>query len=204
MDIKDKREQTYRIWSLSFCITLISLSYLLPFLWASLGARMVKRLPAMWETWVRSLDREDPLEKEMATHPSTLAWKIPWTEEPYRLQSMGSQRFGHDWATSLHFTFPISIPVQCLFNHWWNKYMSSCLSQISFRHITCWINPHWLIYYIALIVLVSCLKIHIFLGSVHSMWNYIEIQRSRESSYFYYLHLLRVGIWKLSSPIFSV
>jgi len=51
---------------------------------------------AMWETWVRSLDREDPLEKEMATHSSTLAWKIPWTEEPCRLQSMGSQRFGHD------------------------------------------------------------------------------------------------------------
>ena len=52
---------------------------------------MVKRLPAVWETWVRSLDREDPLEKEMVTHSSTLAWKIPWTEEPSRLQSMGSQ-----------------------------------------------------------------------------------------------------------------
>ena len=53
---------------------------------------MVKRLPAMQETWVRSLGQEDPLEKEMATHSSTLAWKIPWTEEPGRLQSMGSQR----------------------------------------------------------------------------------------------------------------
>ena len=52
---------------------------------------MVKRLPATWETWVQSLDREDPLEKEMATHSSTLAWKIPWFEEPGRLQSMGSQ-----------------------------------------------------------------------------------------------------------------
>ena len=52
---------------------------------------MVKHLPAMWETCVRSLDREDPLEKEMVTHSSTLAWKIPWTEEPSRLQSMGSQ-----------------------------------------------------------------------------------------------------------------
>ena len=58
--------------------------------------QMVKRLPAMWETWVRSLGGEDPLEKEMATHSSTLAWKIPWTEEPGRLQSMGSQRVGHD------------------------------------------------------------------------------------------------------------
>ena len=56
----------------------------------------VKRLPAMQETWVRSLGREDPLEKEMATHSSTLAWKIPWTEEPGRLQSMELQRVGHN------------------------------------------------------------------------------------------------------------
>ena len=62
---------------------------------------MVKRLPAMRETWVRFLGREDPLEKEMAIHSSTLAWKIPWTEEPDRLQSMGSQRVGHDWVTLL-------------------------------------------------------------------------------------------------------
>ena len=55
-------------------------------------AQRVKRLPAMWETWVRSLGREDPLEKEMETHPSTLAWRIPWMEEPGRLQSMGLQR----------------------------------------------------------------------------------------------------------------
>ena len=52
---------------------------------------MVKRLPAIWETWVQSLGREDLLEEEMATHSSILAWKIPWTEEPGRLQSMGSQ-----------------------------------------------------------------------------------------------------------------
>ena len=58
----------------------------------------------MWETWVRSLGREDPLEKEMATHSSTLAWKIPWMEEHGRVQSMALQRVGHDWATSLHFT----------------------------------------------------------------------------------------------------
>ena len=53
----------------------------------------------MQETWVRSLGWEDPLEKEMATHSSTLAWRIPWREEPGRLQSMGSQRVGHNWAT---------------------------------------------------------------------------------------------------------
>ena len=57
---------------------------------------MVKRVPAMWETQVRSLGQEDPLEKEIATHSSTLAWKIPWTEEPGRLQPMGSQRVRHD------------------------------------------------------------------------------------------------------------
>ena len=57
---------------------------------------MVKRLSTMWETWVRVLGWEDPLEKEMAIHSSTIAWKIPWTEEPGRLQSMGSQRVRHD------------------------------------------------------------------------------------------------------------
>ena len=60
------------------------------FLWhtlASLLAQMVKNLPAMQETWVRSLGREDPLQKEMATHSSIVAWRIPWTEEPDRLQS---------------------------------------------------------------------------------------------------------------------
>ena len=61
-----------------------------------LVAQMVKRLPTMWETWVQSLGREDFLEKEMATHSSILAWKIPWTEGPGGLQPMGSQRVGHD------------------------------------------------------------------------------------------------------------
>ena len=65
-------------------------------IWASLVAQKAKNPPVMWETWVPSLGWEDPLEKEMATHSSTLAWKIPWTEEPGRLQSMGSQRVGHD------------------------------------------------------------------------------------------------------------
>ena len=74
-----------------------------------LVAQMVKRLPTMWErpgfdSWVWFLGQEDPLEKEMAHRSSTLAWKIPWTEEHDRVQSKGSQRVGHDWATSLHFT----------------------------------------------------------------------------------------------------
>ena len=62
----------------------------------SLVAQMVKHLPTMWEIQVRSLGWEDPLEKEMATHSSTLAWKIPWTEECGRLQSVGSQSVRHD------------------------------------------------------------------------------------------------------------
>ena len=63
---------------------------------ASVVAHTVKRLPAMWETWVRFLGQEDPLEKEMAIHSSTLAWKIPWMREPDRLHPMGSHRVGHD------------------------------------------------------------------------------------------------------------
>ena len=62
----------------------------------SLVAQMVKRLPTMPETQVQSLGQEDLLEKEMATHSSILAWKLPWTEEPGRLQSMGSQRVRYD------------------------------------------------------------------------------------------------------------
>ena len=70
---------------------------------------MVKRLPAMQEIQVRSLGLEDPLEKEMATHSSTLAWKIPWTEEPSRLQPMGSLGVAHDWATSFHFSVCVTV-----------------------------------------------------------------------------------------------
>ena len=68
---------------------------------ASLVDQRLKRLPTMQETWVRSLDQEDPLEKETVTHSSILAWRIPRTEKPGRLQSTGSKRVGHDWATSL-------------------------------------------------------------------------------------------------------
>ena len=62
---------------------------------------MVKNLPAMQETQVRNLGREDPLEKGKATHSSILAWRIPWTEEPGGLQFMGLQRLRHDWATNI-------------------------------------------------------------------------------------------------------
>ena len=70
--------------------------------WTSLVAQTVKRLSTVQETWVQTLGWEDPLEKEMAIHSSTIAWKIPWTEEPGGLQSTGLQRVGHDWASSRH------------------------------------------------------------------------------------------------------
>ena len=69
---------------------------------ASLVDHLVNNLPAVQETWVRSLGWEDPLEKEMATHSSILAWKISWTEDPGGLQSMGSQRVGDDWASNIY------------------------------------------------------------------------------------------------------
>ena len=80
---------------------------------ASLVAQRLKRLPARRETRVRSLGQEDPLEKEMATYSSILAWRIPWKKEPGRLQSMGSQRVGHDWVTSLSFSlyYTLRCPV---------------------------------------------------------------------------------------------
>ena len=68
----------------------------------SLMTQMVKSLPAVWETWVRSLGWEDPLEKEMATHSSILAWEIPWTEGSGRLQSMGLQKVIHNFT--FHFS----------------------------------------------------------------------------------------------------
>ena len=64
--------------------------------WVSLVAQTVKNLPTVWETQVRSLDQKDPLEKGMAAHSSILAWRIPWIKEPGWLQSIGSQRSGHD------------------------------------------------------------------------------------------------------------
>ena len=88
--IKRKRLLSWEMWF-----------YLVYTFQTSLVAQMVKCLSTMRKTQVQSLGREDPLEKEMAIHSSTTAWKIPWTEEPGRLQSMGSQRVGHDWATFL-------------------------------------------------------------------------------------------------------
>ena len=73
---------------------------LIGIIWAFLVAQVVKILSAMRETWVRSLGQEDPLEKEMATHSSYLAWRTPWTEEPGGLQTLESQRVRHDGVTN--------------------------------------------------------------------------------------------------------
>ena len=74
----------------------------------SLVVQRLKCLPPMWETWVWSLGWGDPLEKEMVTHSSILAWRIPWTKKPSRLQFTGSQRVGHNWVTSPYWTLPVS------------------------------------------------------------------------------------------------
>ena len=73
-------------------------------------AQMVKNLPAVWETWVSSLGQEEPVDKGMATHSSIHAWRIPWTEKPGRLQSMGLQRLEHDWANNMHIHWNITHP----------------------------------------------------------------------------------------------
>ena len=113
--------------------------------WVALVAQKVKHLPAVQETWVRSLGQRDPLEKEMATHSSTLVWKIPWTEEPGRLQFMGSQRVSHDWATSLPFHLSY---VWCSF---YSSLRSQRLHLLSFlsslKNFLCWgicvLTPNW-------------------------------------------------------------
>ena len=88
--------------------------------YATLVAQTVKRLPTMWEIQVRSLGREDLLEKEMVTHSSILAWKIPWTEEPSRLQSVGSQRVSE--RLHFHFKFIWSFLYWCtFFSCWWTS-----------------------------------------------------------------------------------
>ena len=85
----------------------------------SLAAQMMKNLPVVQETWDASLDQEDLLEKGMATHSSILAWRIPWTEESGGLQSMGSQRVGHDWATNTDIN---------LYDKYWNHSCPGCQS----------------------------------------------------------------------------
>ena len=92
------------------------------YLWASQVAQKVKNLPAVQESWVWLLGQEDPLEKEMATHSSILVWRIPWTQEPGGLQSIGSQRVGQDWSdlARTHAINAFSKVVQFEVNTWVN------------------------------------------------------------------------------------
>ena len=96
----DVISDSWNSFTFLFCICLLHYGI---YYRASLVAQRLKRLPPMQETQVQSLGREDPLEKEMVTHSSILAWTIPWMEKPGGLQSTRSQRVGHDWATSLSY-----------------------------------------------------------------------------------------------------
>ena len=91
-------------------------------IWASLVAQTIKNLPAMRETQVWSLGREDSLENGLATHSSILAWRIPWTEEPGGLQSMESQRIRHNWVTNTFSTYREPIYEMYAFIKYINKY----------------------------------------------------------------------------------
>ena len=93
-----QKQMTGQIWPKGYTLPIPATKELMG---DSLVAQRLKRLPPMWETRVWSLGHEDPLEKEMATHSSILAWRIPWTEEPGGLQSTGSQRVRHNWVTLL-------------------------------------------------------------------------------------------------------
>ena len=101
----------FRVSDFYFCLYISTYIYTFPYtyvyLWASLVAQVVKNLPVVQETWVLSLGWEDLLGKGMATQSSVPAWRIPWTEKPGRLKSMGLQRVGHNWV---NFTF-----FKCLF-----------------------------------------------------------------------------------------
>ena len=119
-------------------------------------AQMAKNLPAMQETWVPSLGQEDPLKKGMAIHSRILAWRIPWTEEPSRLQSMRSQRVGHNWATNTFTFFHFTIE-EILYQWYWvfHFYLSllnsfHCSPEISYLSLgvhlstTCFSIPMYL------------------------------------------------------------
>ena len=167
----------------------------------SLVAQMVKRLPTMQETQVRSLGREDPLEKEIATHSSTLAWKIPWMEEPGRLQSMGSQRVRHDWVTSLHFTYmEVIVCLNTLYKnsnilHWFYLDCSPQFKRESFAVFLYWrkyLSSKETLMFLP-IILQTCRKV----------WNLAVPYGSSKLDHWYIL-LCAVNVQKLLSIVFSV
>ena len=123
----------------------------------------------MWETWVQSRGQKDPLKKEMATHSSTLPWKIPWMEEPGKLQSMGLQRVAHDWAASLQRR---STEVLTLYK------------SLSILHFTCSSNPLTPVY------LWSPFLFSPLLSALQSFWLLLVLEHGTHSSVLRWLHLL--------------
>ena len=141
--LKMKFSYVQKVWMLNFSS---GLNYLLHLVDNFLMGHMVKNLPEMWETQVQSLDWEDPLEKEMVTHSSILAWRIP-EEESGGLQSMGSQRVRHDWVTNTlikitHNTNFSKHWVELYWKHifWWNNW-----GQVSFLLISCVKDKNYLL-----------------------------------------------------------
>ena len=117
---------------------------------------MVKNLPAMQETWVQSPGQEDPLEKGMATHSSILAWRMPWTEEPRRLQSMGSQRVGYDWVTNTTTTI--------WYVAFWVWLLSLSIIHLRFTHVFACIISSFI--FIVELDYIICITVYSFTGWV--------------------------------------
>ena len=162
---------------------------------------MAKCLPTMRETCVQSQDQEGLWEKEMATHSSILAWKIPWTEEPVRLQSMGSQRVGHDWAISLSLIvknclFYVSVHYVCMYlsiNHLCiyesvshlHIYVSMCLSMypsVSMYQLSTDLSNNHLYIYLCIYVAIICVSMYL---CIHPLSMYLSIYPSLYLSIIY-------------------
>ena len=113
-------KQNLQSWSLDRSVPSPRLLAFLnkPAFLSSLVAQRLKHLPPMWEIQVQSLGREDPLEKEMVTHSSILAWRIQWTEKPGGLQSTGWQRVRYNWATSLSLSFLLTLAPEFIGFEW--------------------------------------------------------------------------------------
>ena len=149
-------------------------SLILPFpecYMASLVAQTVKHLPAMWETWVQSLGQEDPLEKEMATHSSTRAWKTPYMEESGGLPAMGSQRVRQHWVTSISECYMVGFIKYVAFPDWLLLFSNE---HLWFLHVFSWLDSSLLLVFyfiillllsfIILVIIFHCLKVPIYLS----------------------------------------
>ena len=175
---------------------------------------MVKRLSTMQETRVQSLGREDPLEKEMAIHSSTIAWKIPWTEEPGRLQSMGSQRVRHDCVTN-HITYRYTLIyssvdgyLDCFhFGIYWLKKLYICVQVFAWTYIFISLghipgNVYFMVIWWLFNLCRSCQTYFSGLISLYSHWQYTEVLSLHHHQHLVYsifliTAILRNGRWYL-------